>query len=140
MLMQMRAGLIAALVLFASFLGSYSCFAADKSYHRDDLADAAIRLEGQLKKEVGPVTKPPAALKREADAAFARSDPRAGLQSLQQAALAAPGDAANWLRIAKTMLQITPKDVPERTALVDRAATAAYIAYQRTAAGPQGAA
>jgi uncharacterized protein YfaS (alpha-2-macroglobulin family) len=134
----MRASLMAVLVLFASFVASYSCFAADKAaYHRDDLADAAIRLEGQLKKEVGPVTKPPAALRREADAALARGDFRNGLQSLQQAALAAPADAATWLRIARTTLLIPPKDVPERIALQERASTAAYIAYQRTPAGPQ---
>jgi alpha-2-macroglobulin len=137
MLMQMRASLVAALVLFASSVASNSCFAADKPYHRDDLTDAAIRLEGQLKKEMGLVTKPAAALRLQADVALARNDLRVGLQSLQQVAVAAPADAANWLRIAKTMLQIMPKDVPERIALAERASTAAYIAYQRAAGGPQ---
>src|SRR6202008_3096314 len=41
-------------------------------------------------------------------------------------------DSTNWLRIAQTVLQIRPGTVRERTTLLERAATAAYIAYQRT--------
>ena len=44
----------------------------------------------------------------------------------------APNDSANWLRLAKSVLQIRPGNDQERLALLDRAATAAYIAYQRT--------
>src|SRR5258708_11639668 len=86
MLTQLRSGLTAALVI----LSSYSACAADKSYHRDDLADAAIRLEGQIKSDAGPVTKPLATLRREADAAFARADQRAGVQVLGQIVAVAP--------------------------------------------------
>src|SRR5262245_6424356 len=137
MLTQMRAGMMAALVLFASLFATCSCFAADKTYRPADLADAAVRLEGQIKTEAGVVTKPVAALRRDADLAFARNDERAGLQVLRQIAQAAPGDAANWLRLAKTMMHIWPKDSAERTSLVERAATAAFIAYQRTAGSAQ---
>src|SRR5215475_12750313 len=132
MLTQLRAGLTAALVI----LSPYFAGAADKSYHRDDLAEAAIRLEGQIKGDAGSVTKPMAALRREADAAFARNDQRAAIQSLGQIVAMAPGDAANWLRLARTILQITPVDIKpfdarERAALRERATTAAYIAYER---------
>jgi uncharacterized protein YfaS (alpha-2-macroglobulin family) len=128
MMMQLRAGLTAALVIFSS----YAACAADKSYHRDDLAEAALRFESQIKADAGPVMKPAATLRREADAAFARNDQRAGMQSLGQIVAAAPGDAANWLRLARTILQFKPGDARERATLLERAATVAYIAYQRT--------
>jgi alpha-2-macroglobulin len=135
---RMRPGLVAALVIFTWLFAQCSSFAADKPYHRDDLADAALRLEGQLKKEVGAAgTKPAAALRRDADLAFARNDRRGGMQLLQQAAVAAPGDAANWLRLAKTMRQLWPDDAGERETAVERTAAAAYIAYQRTMGGLQ---
>jgi uncharacterized protein YfaS (alpha-2-macroglobulin family) len=127
MLTQLRAGLAAVVVI----LSSYFACAADKPYHRDDLAEAAIRLEGQIKADAGPVAKPLATLRREADAAFARNDQRAGMQSLGQIVAVAPGDGANWLRLARTILQIRPSDARERATLLDRATTAAYIAYQR---------
>ena len=40
-------------------------------------------------------------------------------------------DSANWLRLAKSVLQIRPSNDRERTTLLERAATAAYLAYQR---------
>jgi alpha-2-macroglobulin len=128
MLTLLRASLTAALV----FISSLSAIAADKPYHRDDLAEAAIRLEGQIKADAGPVARPLATLRREADAAFARSDQRAGMQLLGQIVAVAPADTANWLRLAKTILQIRPADTRERATLLERATTAAYIAYQRT--------
>ena len=128
MLSSVRAGLVAALVVSSSF----STHAADKSFQRDDLADSAIRLEAQIKKDAGPVSKPVASLRRDADAAFQRSDFRAGMQTLSQVVVAAPEDTAAWLRLARTILQIRPTDDRERTLLLERAATAAYIAYQRT--------
>jgi len=68
MLALVRASLTAALLI----LSSISAFSADKPYHRDDLAEAAIRLEGQIKADAGTMAKPLAALRRDADAAFAR--------------------------------------------------------------------
>ena len=142
MLALVRASLTAALVIFSSI----SAFSADKPYHRDDLADAAIRLEGQIKADAGTVAKPLAALRRDADAAFARNDQKGGMQVLGQIVAVAPGDAANWLRLSRAILQTRPADDRERATLLERAATAAYVAYQRTAdageeaagAGPAG--
>ena len=131
MLTFLRAGLAAALVVLLPVLAAAPA-AAEKAYQRDDLADAAIKLEAKIKSEAGQVTKTAAVLRRDADAAFGRNDFRTGLQILGQIAVVAPNDSANWLRLAKSVLQICPANDQERSALLDRAATAAYIAYQRT--------
>jgi alpha-2-macroglobulin len=139
MLTLLRASRTAALVIISTLViisiltvTSLSATAADKPYHRDDLADAAIRLEGQIKTDAGPVAKPLATLRREADAAFARNDQRAGMQLLGQIVAVAPADTANWLRLARTILQIRATDPRERATFLERATTAAYVAYQRT--------
>src|SRR5262249_26414519 len=106
--------------------------AADKPFQRDDLADAAIKLEAQIKSDAGVVTKPAATLRRDADAAFQRNDVRTGMQLLVQIVAVTPEDAGNWLRLARSILQIWPADDRERRVLRERATTAAYIAYQRT--------
>ncbi len=124
----LRAGFAAALMVLAPLFA----IAADKPFQRDDLADSAIRLEAKIKVDSGTITKPAAALKRDADAAFQRNDGRAGLLLLGQIATVAPSDSANWLRIARAVLQIWAPTEQERIALLERAATAAYVAYQRT--------
>jgi uncharacterized protein YfaS (alpha-2-macroglobulin family) len=128
MLASLRAACAAALVLLLSI----PTIAADKPFQRDDLADAAIKLEAQIKAEAGQVSKPAAALRREADAAFQRNDFRGGMQILGQIVAVAPNDSANWLRLAKAVQQIRPSNDRERTLLLERAATAAYLAYQRS--------
>src|SRR3954465_10640483 len=133
MLALARAGFVAALVMLLSIPFSVAA-SAQKPFVRDDLADAAIKLEAQIKSDAGQVAKPAAVLRREADTAFQRNDFRAGLQLLGQLAVVAPDDGANWLRLAKSVLQIRPSNERERTTLLERAATTAYIAYQRTKA------
>ena len=105
--------------------------ASDKAFKRDDLADSAIKLEAQIKSEAGPVAKSGATLRTDADAAFKRNDLRSGLQILGQIAATSPDDSANWLRLARVIFQIVPKNPTEQTFLLERASTAAYIAYQR---------
>src|SRR3984885_2351786 len=105
--------------------------AADKPFKRDDLADSAIKLEAQIKSEAGAVNKSSAALKGDADAALKRNDLRTGLQILGQIAATAPDDSGNWLRLARTTFLIWPANSSEQTFLLERASTAAYIAYQR---------
>ena len=125
-------GLVRAATLCATLaLGLVSAQAADKAFRRDDLADSAIKLEAQIKSEAGPVAKTTATLKTDADAAFKRSDFRSGLQILGQIAAVSPEDSGNWLRLARVIFQIVPKDSSEQTFLLERASTAAYIAYQR---------
>src|SRR5262245_30656609 len=131
MIASLRAGIVAALVALLSLSLTVTA-SAQKAFQRDDLADAAIKLEAQIKAEAGAVTKPVAQLRREADAAFGRNDFRSGLQLLGQIATVAPEDGANWLRLAKTVLQIRPGNTSERVTLLERAATAAYLGYLRT--------
>jgi alpha-2-macroglobulin len=127
MLASARAGVLAALVTLASA----AAFAADKPFQRDELADSAIKLEAQIKTEAGSVAKPLATLRRDADAALERRDFRAATQTLGQIVTVAPNEAGNWLRLGRAITQIAPADERERTALLERASTVAYIAYQR---------
>jgi uncharacterized protein YfaS (alpha-2-macroglobulin family) len=125
-----RAALAAALVLMLSV--SSALAAPDKPFKRDDLADAAIKLEAQIKSEAGPVTRPAAALRREADAAFQRNDFRNGMKIVQQIVAVAPDDSTSWLRLAKAVLQSRPANDREKVELLERAAAAGYIAYLRS--------
>src|SRR6476661_6183840 len=125
-------GFVRAAALCATLaLGLVTAQAADKAFKRDDLADSAVKLEAQIKSEAGPVAKTNATLRTDADAAFKRNDYRTGLSVLGQIAAVTPDDAGNWLRLAKVIFQITPKSSSEQTFLLERASTAAYIAYQR---------
>ena len=129
-------GLVRALTVAASLaLGLTSAQAADKAFKRDDLADAAIRLETQIKTEAGPVAKTAQQLRTDIDSAFRRNDFRTGLQLIGQVTAVAPTDSGNWLRLARTIFQIRPADNREQTFLLERASTAAYIAYQRAGNG-----
>src|SRR5215813_8289803 len=125
-------GLVRAAAFCATLaLGLSSALAADKSFKRDDLADSAIKLEAEIRKEAGPVAKTTATLKTDADAAFKRNDFRTGLDLLGKIAATAPEDSGNWLRLARTIFQIRTVNSTEQTFLLERASTAAYIAYQR---------
>jgi uncharacterized protein YfaS (alpha-2-macroglobulin family) len=124
-----RAATVCATLAF----GLVTVQAADKAFKRDDLADSAIKLEAQIKTEAGAVAKSNATLKTDADVAFKRNDFRTGLQILGQIAAITPEDSANWLRLARTIFQIRPANSSEQTFLLERASTAAYIAYQRAA-------
>src|SRR5262249_19319032 len=130
-------GLVRAAAVCATLLlGFSSAFAADKAFKRDDLADSAIKIQARIKSEAGPVSKSPAALPPDADAAFRRNDFRSGLQVLVQIAATTPEDSGNWLRLARTIFQIRPSTTSEQTFFMERASTAAYIAYQN-ATNPQ---
>jgi uncharacterized protein YfaS (alpha-2-macroglobulin family) len=122
-----RAGFAAALAAFV-FLPA---FAADKAFKQSGLDEAAIKLEAQIKSDAGNAGKPAPTLRRDADAAFQKNDFRAGMLVLGQLVAAAPDDATSWLRLSRAVLQIKPRDDREKALLLDRASTAAYIAYQR---------
>ncbi len=125
-------GLVRAVVVCAALmLGFVTADAGDKAFRRDDLADSAIKLEAQLKSEAGAVAKPVGTLRTEADAAFKRNDFRSGLLLLGQIAANSPDDGNNWLRLARTIFQVRTLSSSEQTFLLERASTAAYIAYQR---------
>jgi alpha-2-macroglobulin len=131
MISLIRAGICAALLMVAPLvIGAAN--AAEKPFQNSDLADAAITLEAQIKSDAGTPTKPLAQIRRDADAAFAKNDFRGGMALLGQIVAAAPNDSATWLRLARTIMQIRPADDNEKKLLLERASTAAYIAYQRT--------
>lgn len=127
MLAAIRTAVIAGLVAVASV----AALAKDKAYQRDDLADAAIKLEAEIKREAGSVTKPMATLRREADHLLGRRDVRQALPVLAQIITLEPEASANWLRLSRTILQLAPRDNRERGTLLERAGTSAYMAYQR---------
>src|SRR5215471_2644617 len=77
MLMLVRAGLAVALMLLPVLAAAPA--AAEKAFTRDNLSDAAVKLEAKIKGDAGRVAKPLATLKRDADAAFQRNDVRGGL-------------------------------------------------------------
>ena len=130
MLNFVRAGLAAALVALA-LVPAFAAGDSEKAFQQSNLDDAAIKLEAQIKSDAGTVTKPVATLRRDADQAFQRNDLRTGMTVLGQIVAVAPDDAANWLRLARTVRQIRPRDDKEKALLLDRASTAAYIAYLR---------
>ena len=127
MLAALRAGLLAVPLLLAAISTAF----ADKPFQRDDLADSAIKLAAQVKAEAARSSKPATAMRRDADAALGRRDYRNAAELLGWIAASAPDDSNNWLRFARATLQISPSDDDEKTALLERASTAAYIAYQR---------
>jgi uncharacterized protein YfaS (alpha-2-macroglobulin family) len=127
----MRVMLRFGLIVMLAVLACGSAFAADKAFKRDDLGDAAIRLEAQIKNDAGRVAKPLATLRSEVDAAFTRHDYRSAFQLLGQVVSGAPNGSAAGLRLARSIQQIQPRETRERSVLLDRAATSAYIAYQR---------
>ena len=121
----------AALVGSAMLAGIVTASAADKAFRRDDLADAAIKLEAQIKSEAGVIAKPVTTLRNDADAALRRNDVRSALQIMGQIVATAPDDSANWLRLARSISQIKTTTPSEQTLFNERAATSAYLAYQR---------
>jgi alpha-2-macroglobulin len=129
MLAALRAGLLAVPLLLAAISTTFS---ADKPFQRDDLADAAIKLEAQVKADAAKSsTRPVPAVRRDLDAAVGRGDYKTGAQLVGQIAAANATDTAPWLRLARILLQTTTSEESERTALLERASAAAYLAYQR---------
>jgi uncharacterized protein YfaS (alpha-2-macroglobulin family) len=132
-----RAGLAAALLLAAPFAAAFSANAAEKAFQKRDLADAAVTLEAQIKSDAGTPAKPLTQIRKDADTAFSKNDFRSGMALLGQIVAGAPNDSATWLRLARTIMQIRPADDSEKKLLLERASTAAYIAYQHAASRPE---
>jgi uncharacterized protein YfaS (alpha-2-macroglobulin family) len=131
MLSLLRAGFAAALTAACLAVACTCALAANKPFTDDDLSTSATQLEAQIKSEAGTPAKTVDQLKRDADAAFAKNDFRTGMLVLDQIVAAAPNDAATWLRLSHTIQQIRPGNESERSMLLERASSAAYIAYQR---------
>ena len=126
-------GLVRATVICATLaLGLTAAHAADKAFKRDDLADSADQAGGPDQERGG------AGRQILRDAAHrcrcrlpAQRLPRRACRFSGRSRRPAPEDSANWLRLAKTIFQIRSASSSEQTFLLERASTAAYIAYQR---------
>jgi hypothetical protein len=129
----LRAGGLAAAAALCLAAATFSATAADKPFQNDDLANSAVQLEAQIKADAGTPSKTADQLKNDADAAFKKNDFRSGMAIIGQIVAVNPNDATTWLRLAHTIQQIRPADDQERSMLLERASSAAYIAYQRTA-------
>ena len=124
----LRAGLFAALFVFVTTPSP----AAEKTFQDEALADAAISLEADLKDEAGTVTKPPAKLKQEAEALFKSQDLAGAANIYVQIVTVAPNDGNSWRRLADLWLLIPATEEDDGSTRIERARTAAYIAYQRS--------
>jgi alpha-2-macroglobulin len=132
MLSLLRAGFAAVLTAVClAVVCTCASAATTKPFADDDLATGAVQFEAQLKSDVGAPAKTVDQLKRDSDAAFAKNDFRTGMTLLEQVVVAAPNDAATWLRLAHTIQQIRPGNANEAAMLLQRASSVAYIAYQR---------
>ena len=127
----LHAGFAAVLLVLTVASGPVPAVGAEKPFKQSALDEAASKLQAQIKSDAGTIGKPAAALRRDADAAFQKNDFRSGMVILGQLVAVAPDDESGWLRLARTILQIKPRDDREKALLLDRASTAAYIAYQR---------
>ncbi|HET9903410.1 MAG TPA: alpha-2-macroglobulin [Xanthobacteraceae bacterium] len=126
---SIRAACTATLLAFSVCVSS----AADKPFHRDDLADAAIKLEAEIKRATPATDHPVATLRREAVAAQERGEWRRAVELLSQVAVAEPNASGNWLRLSQAIAQLPAANNNERAQLLERASTAAFLAYQRAA-------
>jgi alpha-2-macroglobulin len=132
MIAHVRATFVAAVVAVCLAAASFSAQAANKSFQNSDLNQSAIAFEAQIRVDAGPSSESIEQLQQDADAAFAKNDFRTGMEVLGEIVAAAPSDASTWLRLSRTIMQIQPANDSERAQLLERAAAAAYIAYQRT--------
>ncbi|MGB6538547.1 MAG: alpha-2-macroglobulin, partial [Xanthobacteraceae bacterium] len=127
-----RVTAVAVACVLALLVTSFSAYASTKSFQNAALAQSALAFEAQIRSAAGVPSEPVADLRRDADSAFAKNDFRTGMQVLGEIVAVAPNDAATWLRLSRTVMEIQPANEEERAQLLDRAAAAAYVAYQRS--------
>src|SRR5262249_19944192 len=134
-------------------LVSLPALAAPKAFQDDQLDNAANRLEQDINRSVANApARPVAVLRKDADTAVGKHDFATAIRDYNQIVTASSNDAQSWWKLALFTLKVTPaadtwtksilapllsdpKDAAERPRLLDRAATLAYIAYQRAENG-----
>ncbi|MCJ2096612.1 alpha-2-macroglobulin family protein [Methylobacterium sp. J-072] len=118
--------------------------AFEKSFVRNDLASAAVRLEAALKAEAGGPLKPAAQSLATGQALLAADKPDAALAPLTAAIAADPANIRAWQAYARAAAAavetLEENDYQGRARLRDRAAAAAYRAYERSSAPADAAA
>ncbi|HSI40327.1 MAG TPA: alpha-2-macroglobulin [Xanthobacteraceae bacterium] len=105
--------------------------AGAKTFARSDLVEGARRFEAVLKRGQKPLGKPAAQIRRDAEAAAAKGDPRTAADLYGALAFTAGTDSGLWLRLARTLVKINPNDNEDSSVFLDRAAAAGFIAYRR---------
>ena len=122
-------GFLRAALIGLALLSANLASAADKPFRRDDLADAAIKLEAQIKTEAGVVAQARRHAARRRRRGVSAQRFRSGLTLMGQIVTTAPDDSASWLRLARTILQI-------RTTTTSRADVASTSAPRRRPISP----
>ncbi|MDF2994636.1 MAG: alpha-2-macroglobulin domain protein [Xanthobacteraceae bacterium] len=102
-----------------------------KTYSRSDLVTAARKLEAELKRGQKPLAKPAPQLRKDAEAALAKGDARTAADLYSSLAINVGNDAGLWLRLARAITLIKPKDDESQYTFLDRASGAGYLAYRR---------
>lgn len=104
--------------------------ALPKTFARQDLVEAARRLQALLLRERGPLPKPAAQLRRDADAALAAGDARTAAEIYSRLAQATPADAGAWQRLSRALSRIKPNDNESADTFLERAQASAFLAYR----------
>jgi tetratricopeptide (TPR) repeat protein len=116
-----------ALLGFCALLFAGRAWAETKSFTDEQLQSAGIRLEEQIKKDAAAsAPRPLEQLRRDAQAALARSDFDGAMTASATALAANPKDAGLWLLYARAASGSDAKNYQRQAA----ATTAAYLAYQ----------
>ncbi|WP_375465343.1 alpha-2-macroglobulin [uncultured Methylobacterium sp.] len=114
-----------------------------KTFVREGLASAAVRLEASLKGEAGGPLRPAAQARRAGEALLAEEKARDALPLFAAAVAADPADVQAWLGYARAAEAVAGdddvKDYEARARLRGRAPAAAYQGYQRAKTAPEAA-
>ena len=102
-----RVGVFAALAMLVScFVLAAPVAAADKPFQRDDLADARSSSRRQIKTDAGAVAKPSATLRATPTRRSRSAISAPACRSSARSSRSRRTTARNWLRLARTILQI----------------------------------
>ena len=108
----------------------------EKSFVRNDLASAAVRLEAALRAEAGGPLRPAGQSRAAGQALLAADKPDEALAPLTAAVAADPADTRNWQAYSRAAAAaaeaLEENDYQGRARLRDRAAASAYRAYERS--------
>lgn len=104
--------------------------ALPRTYSRQDLIEAARRLQALLQRERGPLPKPAAQMRKDADAALGSGDARSAAEIYGRLAQASPADSAAWMRFSRALTRIKPNDDESADTFLERAQAAAFLAYR----------
>ncbi len=100
-------------------------------YVNQDLGDAGIRLEGEIKTLTKPGNRKAPQLTKLGQEQLDRGEYQRAVESFSAAAVLTPRDAKVWMKLAEAMLEISGSSDGATRAIRQRAAALAYLAFQR---------